>query len=99
MVNHAQSCERCTLHTTHLLLGVDGGGSRTRALLAGANGCVLGAGAAGPSNYQSVGFAAATEALHTAIAGARAAAGIAPETPVDAACFGLAGTGRPGDRA
>jgi N-acetylglucosamine kinase-like BadF-type ATPase len=80
------------------LLGVDGGGSRTRALLADEAGQVLGAGAAGASNYQSVGFAAATQALRTAIAEAQLSAGLTPETSLEAVCFGLAGIGRPEDR-
>jgi N-acetylglucosamine kinase-like BadF-type ATPase len=82
-----------------LLLGVDGGGSQTRALLADETGRVLGAGTAGPSNYQSVGFAAAAEALRVAIAEAWHSMGIPYEAPLEAACFGLAGIGRPDDRA
>jgi N-acetylglucosamine kinase-like BadF-type ATPase len=82
-----------------LILGVDGGGSRTRALLADAAGQVLAAGEAGPSNYQSVGFAAATHALEAAIGAARQGAGLTAETPLEVACFGLAGMGRVTDRA
>ena len=87
------------MNSTQLILGVDGGGSQTRALLADMAGRVLGAGAAGASNYQAVGFAAATQALRAAIAEALRSAGLAPETPLEAACFGLAGIGRPDDRA
>lgn len=87
------------MSTLPLLLGVHGGGSQTRALLADENGHVVGTGTAGASNYQSVGFAAATEALRAAIAEAWRAAGIAPDLPMEVACFGLAGTGRPEDRA
>lgn len=79
-----------------LLLGVDGGGSKTTALVAGPGGAVLGRGFAGSSNYQSVGFAAATEALDAAVAAALQAAG-EPEARLAAACFGLAGAGRPAD--
>jgi N-acetylglucosamine kinase-like BadF-type ATPase len=82
-----------------LLLGVDGGGSRTRALIADAAGRVLGAGAAGSSNYQAVGFAAATAALAAAIDEARQRAGLAPDAPIEAACLGLAGMSRPPDQA
>jgi N-acetylglucosamine kinase-like BadF-type ATPase len=59
---------------------------------------VLGRGQAGSSNHQSVGFAAATQALHEAIRAARMDAGIDAHTPFDAACFGLAGAGRPDDQ-
>jgi len=82
-----------------LLLGVDGGGSQTRALLADETGRVLGAGTAGASNYQSVGFAGAAHGLRAAIAEAWRGTGQPPEAPVEAACFGLAGIGRPDDRA
>jgi N-acetylmuramic acid 6-phosphate etherase len=81
-----------------LLLGIDGGGSRTRAAIADAAGVVLGKGQAGSSNHQSVGFVAATQALHEAIGAARINAGIESYIPFDAACFGLAGAGRPEDQ-
>lgn len=81
-----------------LLLGVDGGGSYTRAAIADATGAVLGKGQAGSSNHQSVGFVAATHALQAAIGAARMNAGIDSPTPFDAACFGLAGAGRPDDQ-
>jgi len=82
---------------TDLLLGVDGGGSKTRALLADRSGVLLGAGTAGSSNYQAVGFAAAVAALQEAIAAAFHDAGRMGQAAV--ACMGLAGAGRPDDRA
>jgi len=82
---------------TELLLGVDGGGSKTRALLADRSGVLLGAGTAGSSNYQAVGFAAAVAALQEAIAAAFHDAGRMGQAAV--ACVGLAGAGRPDDRA
>jgi N-acetylglucosamine kinase-like BadF-type ATPase len=82
-----------------LVLGIDGGGSHTRATIADESGAVLGSGQAGSSNYQSVGFAAATQALHAAIGAARTAAGLDPHAGFAAACFGLAGAGRPDDQA
>jgi N-acetylmuramic acid 6-phosphate etherase len=82
-----------------LLLGIDGGGSRTRAAIADASGAVLGKGQAGSSNHQSVGFAAATQALHAAIDAACRDAGLDSQTHFDAACFGLAGAGRIDDQA
>jgi N-acetylglucosamine kinase-like BadF-type ATPase len=81
-----------------LLLGVDGGGSKTRALIATVDGVVRGAGEAGPSNYQSASFAAATAALEGAIKQARREAGLAQGVELAAACFGLAGADRPADR-
>src|SRR5262245_1022502 len=84
---------------TDLLLGIDGGGSTTRALLANRSGALLGAGAAGPGNYQATGFDTATRAIQSAIDAAFRDAGIAAAGPVAALCLGLAGAGRPEDRA
>jgi N-acetylglucosamine kinase-like BadF-type ATPase len=83
---------------TDLLLGIDGGGSGTRALLADCSGALLGAGAAGPGNYQAAGFDAATHAIRSAIDAAFRDAGIDRAGPVAAICLGLAGAGRPEDR-
>ncbi len=83
---------------TPLILGLDGGGSKTLALLADPTGRVLGRGMAGSSNYQNVGAEAAWAALDAAIAAAFADAGLAPG-PLAAVCLGLAGVDRPEDRA
>jgi N-acetylmuramic acid 6-phosphate etherase len=83
-----------------LLLGIDGGGSGTTALLASAGASqwsLLGRGESGPSNRQSVGDQRATAAIEEAVARAFATAGIKRET-VAVACLGLAGTDRPEDR-
>jgi len=84
---------------TELFLGIDGGGSKTHALLADHAGNVLGSGTAPSSNYQAVGMAAATTAVQQAIAAARADARIDLQTEIAAACVGLAGVDRAGDRA
>jgi N-acetylmuramic acid 6-phosphate etherase len=72
------------------ILGVDGGGTKTLALLGDLHGNVLGRGLSGASNYIAVGFDAACLALETAIQMAR------KEYPgeISALCLGLAGTGR-----
>ncbi len=77
-----------------LLIGVDGGASKTLALVADAEGEVLGRGRAGPSNYQVIGKKAAFRALEDAIRHART--GI-PGEPA-AICLGLAGAARPVDQ-
>lgn len=86
-----------------LLLGIDGGGSKTRALVATLDGEVLGAGSAPTSNYQAVGLEAATNALRCAIAQALAAVaetrGEPATTTFAAAVLGLAGVDRPNDEA
>lgn len=82
-----------------LVLGIDGGGTHTIALLATrtADGWeVLGRGEAGPSNRHAVGTPAALAALDEATDRAFDAAGRSRQR-VRAACLGLAGAGRPGD--
>ena len=54
--------------TDIFLLGVDGGGTQTTALLADTTGVVLGRGSAGSSNHHAVGEDAARDALAAAIA-------------------------------
>ena len=81
-----------------LIIGVDGGGSKTTAILARVDGTILGRGQAGPSNYHAIGVGEALEALDRAIACAFENAGMAAE-PIDALALGLAGMGRPADRA
>jgi len=80
-----------------LVLGIDGGGTKTTALLADGEGRILGRGFAGSSNYHTIGLAAAGEALLEGIRAAFAEAGEALR-PVAAACLGLAGVDRPEDR-
>src|SRR5512138_3674590 len=79
------------------VLGVDGGGSKTLAVLADAHGRELGRGYAEGCNYQVVGIDAAKTAITAAIQAAFSTAGI-PAQPVKSLCLGLAGVGRPEDR-
>jgi N-acetylmuramic acid 6-phosphate etherase len=78
-----------------LVLGVDGGGSKTLAWLVRPDGDVapLGVGEAGPSNPQSVGWAAALANIDRAISLAFTAAGV-PRERVAALCLAIAGAGR-----
>lgn len=78
------------------LLGVDGGGTKTLALLAGPDGEIIGMGDGGPSNFYAVGFDAARASLETALRAAWDDAGLQPK-PLAAACLGLAGAGRADD--
>jgi N-acetylmuramic acid 6-phosphate etherase len=85
-----------------LVLGVDGGGTHTVALLARIDsekkgGTVLGRGVAGPSNLHAVGKDRALQALEEAIAQAFTAAGQSPSS-VAVAWLGLAGAARPQDQ-
>ena len=72
-----------------LFLGVDGGGTRTRAVLLGSCGVVLGLGEAPSSNFNNMGEDVAAENLLQAAHEAFAVAGI-PFSPVKAAFLGLA---------
>jgi len=72
-----------------LVLGIDGGGSHTVALLADGSE-LLGRGEAGPTNMRAVGASRAFAALDSAVARAFTAAG-RPRVRVGAICLGLAG--------
>ncbi len=75
---------------TLLAAGIDGGATHTRAVLVTADGTIAGFGTAGPSNYDNVGEAAASENLRGAVEGARRASG--RSLPAVASMFlGMAG--------
>jgi len=74
-----------------VVLGLDGGGSRTVCIVAGEKGRELGRALSGSSNHQSVGVEAAKRAIAEAVTGAREAAG---DPPLAAACLGMAGLDR-----
>ena len=80
-----------------LVLGLDGGGTGTKAILCDAAGRVLGRGLAGPSNLKAVGRSTAFESALNATRNAFRNAGL-ELAPLAAACLGLAGVGRPEDR-
>jgi N-acetylglucosamine kinase-like BadF-type ATPase len=79
-----------TTVSTRTFLGIDGGGTSTRAWLVDDAGRLLGRGRAGPSNPNNVGFAAAVRAIVAAAEAARAPNG-ATKTPADAAFVACAG--------
>jgi N-acetylglucosamine kinase-like BadF-type ATPase len=72
------------------VLGVDGGGSKTHALVADERGEVLGFASSGRSNWEDTGLEAAGAALAEATGGALAAAQVPPGA-LAATAFGLAG--------
>ncbi|RLI07886.1 hypothetical protein DRO42_07335, partial [Candidatus Bathyarchaeota archaeon] len=57
-------------------MGVDGGGSQTRCVVADLSGMVLAKGTAGPSNPLTVGFDAAGEAIAEAVEEAASRCGV-----------------------
>jgi N-acetylmuramic acid 6-phosphate (MurNAc-6-P) etherase len=78
-----------------LVVGIDGGGTNTVAVVAeAATGRVLGRGTGGPSNHTAVGVDAALRELDAAVDAAYTAAGL-PRSRAWAACLGLAGADRP----
>jgi N-acetylglucosamine kinase-like BadF-type ATPase len=80
-----------------LVIGVDGGGTKTVAWLApledASNTIVVGRGNAGPGNPRAAGFDVALANIKVAIEAAFASANL-PRAEAAAACFGLAGAGR-----
>lgn len=78
------------------LIGIDGGATKTVAILSDLAGNVLGRGLGGPSNYQVVGIQTAGEALNQATRAAFADADLEPTSP-RAICLGLAGVDRIAD--
>ncbi len=78
------------------ILGVDGGGTKTRAGIADMRGNVLTTALAGPCNFQSIGRDAAKGEIRRSIDRACAAAGIAPEQ-IASAAYGIAGADREKD--
>jgi N-acetylglucosamine kinase-like BadF-type ATPase len=78
-----------------LLLAVDGGGTKTRAVVADLGGRVLGRGLGASANFHDVGFPAFERAVRDAVTqamrGVEGGEGAWPPGRVAAACFGLAG--------
>lgn len=75
----------------HHVLGVDGGGSRTRCVIASLSGHILARGSGGPSNPLTAGFDGAAEAIQAAVEEASRRCGI---NSFVASVMGLAGTER-----
>jgi glucosamine kinase len=75
---------------TQLVLGIDGGGTKTLATICDSSGQVLGVGRGGASNIDDVGLEIASRNIQQAVAAARAQANLEPR-PFDAAFLGLAG--------
>jgi N-acetylglucosamine kinase-like BadF-type ATPase len=82
-------------NTPPLFLGVDGGGSKSLAVIVDAGGVQRGRGHAGSSNFRAVGIERAIAHLSEAIT--VAAAGVPSPLPLAAAWFGLAGLHTPRD--
>ncbi|HEX8458898.1 MAG TPA: BadF/BadG/BcrA/BcrD ATPase family protein [Pyrinomonadaceae bacterium] len=84
---------RRDLHTPQLVLGVDGGGTKTQAIITDEEGQTLGTGLAGPSNPLRVGVSTAAAAVREAVDRACAGADVR-RTDIASAQVGLAGVRR-----
>ncbi len=78
------------------VLGIDGGGRKTYAIVVDALGTLLGAASAGPSNWELVGIDGARDTIAAAADAALAEAGV-DRSALDASVFGLAGVDWPSD--
>jgi N-acetylglucosamine kinase-like BadF-type ATPase len=78
------------------VIGVDGGATKTDAVVMSADGEVLGSGRAGCSNWENAGLEGAVDAIAAAVAGALEDAGRA-RADVVATVFALAGVDWPAD--
>lgn len=76
-------------------LGVDGGGSKTLAIIVNEHGQEIGRGIAGSTNYHTIGLEKATQHIHTAATQAAQAAHC--QLPLYTAWLGLAGVDRASD--
>jgi N-acetylglucosamine kinase-like BadF-type ATPase len=82
---------------TRRVLGVDGGGTHTRAAIIDETGQLLGWGKAGPSNYDDVGIELAQSNIARAVNSASQTAGIAADQ-LTSVFFGMAGVVSENDR-
>jgi N-acetylglucosamine kinase-like BadF-type ATPase len=82
--------------TMTYILGVDGGGSKTLAVVADETGEVLGIGRTGSANHQVLGLDRAMEQVRRAVERAFALSGVQPEE-VEAAAYCIAGADLPED--
>lgn len=80
------------------VVGVDGGASKTVALIGGEDGKILGRGESGSSNYHNIGASAAQKAIKEAVIEARKRAGLTEKKP-EVAVVALAAINSPKDQA
>jgi N-acetylglucosamine kinase-like BadF-type ATPase len=78
-----------------ILLGIDGGGTKTAALVLGDGGVVRGEGIGGPGNIANNSDRGLRKSVSTAARSALQAASLPETTPVSAVCAGVAGYSAP----
>ncbi len=80
-----------------LVIGLDGGGTKTAAELCDGTGTVLATATGGPSNFQVIGVEAAARTIMDIVETCCHSVGCAPDR-LDSVVAGLTGAGRPGDQ-
>jgi N-acetylglucosamine kinase len=83
---------------TRYVLGLDGGGTKTRAVIVDDRGRLCGTGVGGPSNFDDVGIGPAQASIGQAVDAARQMAAL-PQRPFAAVFLGMAGVLSSSDRA
>ena len=83
---------------TRFVVGIDGGGTKTDALIVALDGTIIGECRGGPTNLQTVGIHRSAEVLFALIAECCGKAGCSPEA-LQNIVLGIAGAGRGSDRA
>jgi N-acetylglucosamine kinase-like BadF-type ATPase len=81
-----------------IVVGLDGGGTKTHAMVADARGRILGFATSGPTNWEGVGLEGTRTQVHAVVADALDAAGV-EAGGVDGAAFAMAGFDWPSDHA
>jgi N-acetylglucosamine kinase-like BadF-type ATPase len=84
--------------SNQLVLGIDGGGTKTEAVVMDMDGAELGRAYAGSTNWNSVGVETALTHLTQAVDGALARSGVT-RAAIVSVCIGAGGVDRPPDRA
>jgi N-acetylglucosamine kinase-like BadF-type ATPase len=80
-----------------IVLGLDGGGTKTHVVIADEGGALLGAATGGASNWEDVGMEGTASAIRAVVSEALQAAGVEPDA-LSSSVLGLAGTDWPSDR-
>lgn len=83
--------------TTHYHIGMDGGGTKTHAVITDAQGCQLAEHIAGPTNFQIIGVEKAAETILALVEMCCDSVGCTTKEVAAVVC-GLTGAGRPGDQ-
>ncbi len=95
--NYSYAIERFSMKRSKYYIGMDGGGTKTHAVIMDQNGSVCGEHFAGPSNFQIISVEKAAETIYTLIVLCCESVGCTVKDIAGVAC-GLAGAGRTGDQ-